>query len=52
MGTPPHNFIVESGKYHTFYKEICKTWILYISFWIIVPWLDWLLKTVEIVTNT
>ena len=49
MGTPLHNFIVGSCKYHTFYKEICKTWILDIIFWIIVPWS---LKTVEIVTNT
>ena len=49
MGTPPHDFIVGAGKYHTFYKKLCKTWILDISFWIIVPWS---LKTVEIVTNT
>ena len=49
MGTPPYNFIVGAGKFHTFYKKICKTWILDISFWIIVPWS---LKTVEIVTNT
>ena len=49
MGTPPHIFIVGAGKCHTFYKKICKTWILHITFWIIVPWS---LKTVEIVTNT
>ena len=49
MGTPPHNFIVGAGKYHIFYKKICKIWILDVSFWIIVPWS---LKAVAIVTNS
>ena len=37
-----------SDKYHTIYKETCKTWILHVSFWIIVPSS---LTTVEIASD-